>query len=129
MYHQLKYWSFPKILFMIFFGMNIFSMCYFGNLTFRSKKIDKIVTVVHKNTGMTNSGEPTFFVEFKDSSNVWSENVKYGFVYDTLKIGQKAIVKDFELKTYIFGLLCVLCLMIFGFTLSTFLDIIFKLDV
>ena len=129
MYHQLRYWTFPKILFVVVFLLNIFSGVFFGKLSFESKKVDKNAIVVHKTSGMSNSGEPTYYIEFKDSSKVWSENVKYGFVFDTLKIGQKAVVKDFDLKVYIFCGIWFINVLFLSFCMPAFLDIVFKRDV
>lgn len=117
--NEFRYWTISKIVFVVLFIVAIIGAIYTGNVAIKSPKRNVDVTILAKDSYITNDGEKKYFVEVQSSEKISREDVKFAFAFDTLKIGQKIVIKEFETTAFIYALVC--------FVLSTYILITFHL--
>jgi hypothetical protein len=93
---------------MIIFGMNL--LCFSGTFykALSTPKVDNKVTVLYKTSRTDKEGSVKYFAEVKDSTKTWTEPIKFGFIYDSMKIGQTITVQNFQMIAYVYGLIAFL---------------------
>ena len=104
---EIRYWSYPRILFAVFYILCCVGVLYCGYETFTTPKIPADVKVYHKDSGVTSSGEVKYFVEgaeLKDTTKMSRYEIQYGFVWDTIKVSHVVTIQKIPLKSYWFGL-------------------------
>lgn len=117
--NEFRYWTISKIVFVVLFIVAIIGAIYTGNVAIKSPKRNVDVTILAKDSYVTNDGEKKYFVEVQSQEKISREDVKFAFAFDTLKVGQKIVIKEFETTAFIYALVC--------FVLSTYILITFHM--
>lgn len=126
--NEFRYWTFSRIFFVVTFILAIVTSIYTGNVALKSPKKDVHVTILAKDTYITNDGEKKYFIEVQKPDKISREDVKFAFAYDTLKIGQKIIVKEFETTAFVYGLIFFLSCTYILITVHLFWKIIMRIE-
>ena len=126
--NEFRYWTFSRIFFVITFILAIVSAIYTGNIAIKYPKKDVNVTILAKDTYITNDGEKKYFIEVQSPNKISREDVKFAFAYDTLKIGQKITIKEFETTAFIYGLIFFISCTYILITVHLFWKIIMRID-
>ena len=118
MFGQFRYWTISRISFVLFYlALNV-GICFCSYKAFTTPKNQVPVTVLKKDYGISESGEPKYFVEVaeKDSTKHFRQPIQYGFVWDTIDVKEQIIVEKYPLTTWLYG---------FGIFVLLILDIVF----
>ena len=118
MFGQFRYWTFPRIVFVLFYVAINVGICFSFYKAFTTPKLQVPAIVLKKDSGISESGVPKYFVEVseKDSTKHFRQEIQYGFVWDTLDVKEQIIVEKYPLITWLYG---------FGIFILLILDIIF----
>ena len=118
MFSQFRYWSMSRIIFVLFYlSINVgIGFCFYK--AFTTPKLQVPAIVLKKDSGISESGVPKYFVEVsvKDSTKQFRQEIQYGFVWDTIDVKEQIIVEKYPLITWLYG---------FGIFILLILDIIF----
>lgn len=126
--NEFRYWTISRIIFIITFIVAIITAIWTGNIAIKSPKKDVNVTILAKDTYITNEGEKKYYIEVQQPNKISREDVKFAFVYDTLKVGQKIIIKKFETTAFIYGFIFFACCTYILITFHLFWKIIMRIE-
>lgn len=126
--NEFRYWTISKIVFVVLFIVAIIGAIYTGNVAIKSPKRNVDVTILAKDSYVTNDGEKKYFIEVQSQEKISRENVKFAFAFDTLKVGQKIVIKEFETTAFIYALACFGLSIYILITFHMFWKIVLRID-
>lgn len=126
-YFRPRYWTWPRIVFTVFYSALMVLFSYSSYKTFTIPKEDVKAIILNKTTGFKANGIPRYFVEVQSGEKIWLEEISYKFEYDTMNIHKEVSLQVFQKKSYAFcglSLISLLLLIVYG---SPFMKLILKL--
>lgn len=126
--NDFRYWNFARIFFVTsYILIGIFSAISLYKALHYPKK-DTVAVVVYKDKYITNTGDLKFYVELKDSGDLFKNEIKYGVEYDTIQVGEKINLKMNQKTAYIFATFFFLGLMFVLFKFYRFWEIVTRTE-
>ena len=106
MFNSFRYWTFSRVLFVIFYiALNV-GFFYCSWKVFITPRVSEEFIVLKKDSGISEAGIPKYFVEVsdvKDSKKTYREEISYGFVWDTIDVKEKITMQRIQYMTWIYA--------------------------
>lgn len=108
MFYGFRYWSYPRISFVLFYIALNLGILFSSYKAFTIERIPENVVVLKKDSGITDNGVPKYFVEViptMDSTKFRREEISYGFVWDTIDLKEKIVINKIPMSAWLYGCL------------------------
>lgn len=108
MFYGFRYWSYPRISFVLFYIALNLGFLFSSYKAFTIERVPENVVVLKKDSGITDNGVPKYFVEvspLKDSTKHYREEITYGFVWDTIDVEEKIVLNKIPMSAFLYGCL------------------------
>lgn len=108
MFDSFRYWSYPRISFVLFYIALNLGILFCSYKAFTIERVPENVVVLKKDTGVSDNGVPKYFVEvspLKDSTKHYREEISYGFVWDTIDVKEKIVLNKIPMSAWLYGCL------------------------